>query len=383
MESTELRPKALRLLSVNWAFTTTIALSLSNPFNLGLAASTSSQQVQVEFNEVLQEELPGLTQVPGNPGDPVAEAIPDIFYRPDLDDYEPGIAGFTGQIPTGRNILNLTFTHDTTVAEANQLLRDLGAVIVGGLPGINGEIKGDLTVRVPTESMQKLIDLITSLKTHPNLAFVTPSVIIGNPFYELSPEEPEPEPEDTEDGDGANGGDISPQSITNPNHDPSGIHAPAAWSWELTPQGGNFGLEYARVPQLWNLNAALEERGAHVNTGVIDFILPVDHPDLIFEDLYPLTADPSDLEEFYSIKGVSHGLHVLSIIGAEYDNHNFSDAEHSSGIDRIKKVPAAQTSSLPDVPKSLPGAPGARLAGRGRRTGRRREDRLRRSRPER
>ena len=170
---------------------TVVALTLSGTVNVGLAGCTTSEQVQAEFGEVLvQKDTDRLTQIPGDPAERVAEAIPFILYVPNLDNYDTGLEAFTGDLLTARNVLHLTFTEDITVARANQLLRDIDAVIVGGLPG---KVEGDVTVRVPTESQEDLFSLYNELKANPILVFVVPEVILGNPLYELSPEEPEPE----------------------------------------------------------------------------------------------------------------------------------------------------------------------------------------------
>jgi hypothetical protein len=83
---------------------------------------------------------------------------------------------------------------------------------------------------------------------------------------------------------------------------------PAGWTWQTAPAGGNWGLERIRVPQLWNLNAAVAKRGHTTPTGVLDVGFANSHQDLVYDQ--NLTVGTQH----------EHGTHVAGTIGATFDN---------------------------------------------------------------
>ena len=94
---------------------------------------------------------------------------------------------------------------------------------------------------------------------------------------------------------------------------------PAGWTWEREPQGGNWGLELIRVPQMWNLNAALEKRGRYTVTGVLDGGFSA-HPDLV----YHANITPANFANPLPPM-MDHGTQVAGIIGAQFNNGNGID----------------------------------------------------------
>jgi hypothetical protein len=84
---------------------------------------------------------------------------------------------------------------------------------------------------------------------------------------------------------------------------------PATWTWSVEPGGGNWGLEYIRAPQMWNLNAAIVKASpAYPVTGVIDNGFHDLHPDLTF------------VQVINALGPAAHGTHVSGTIGARFDN---------------------------------------------------------------
>jgi subtilisin family serine protease len=86
-----------------------------------------------------------------------------------------------------------------------------------------------------------------------------------------------------------------------------------AWRWELTPAGGNWGMELVRAPQLWNLNEGVRKamtKGGRVAplSGVLDVGFPDAHADLAYE--LNMTPGRSD----------DHGAHVAGTMAARFDN---------------------------------------------------------------
>ena len=211
---------------MNWILLTTISLILANSFNIGLACgnntgTTQAQfdkvevQAQADFTEAQVQDGDVLTKVPGSPSDLVADTIPTFFGLRNWDDFEPGLAEFTGGLITAINIVNLQFKDGTTVAEANQILQDFDAVIVGAV-GIGS--LAHLILRVPTNSQEELISLLEEMRAYPYVLLAGPEVVLGDLQPKLSPEEPEIEPEDYEQNMN-NSNNMATQTVTNPSRD--------------------------------------------------------------------------------------------------------------------------------------------------------------------
>jgi hypothetical protein len=211
-------------------------------------------------------------RLPGNPSDPAGPAIPDREFEPRAEDYSDTHPRLRG-IFLSFNTLLLAFDSETPVGEANAVLEQIDARIIGGIPGV-ADVPGILFLRVPTRSHEQMIALLAQLRQDPRVRQVVQDVLLG--------EDAIPRP---------NGG------------------VPATWTWEVRPTGGNWGLELLRVPQMWGLNAAVHKLGGTPPlTGVLDTGFARNHPDLhFFSNRTP------------ALEG-DHGTHVAGIIGATFDN---------------------------------------------------------------
>lgn len=162
-------------------------------------------------------------ELAGDPDDAATEAIPQLDFEPSIEQYSDDHPELGGMLVSHDTLL-LAFTLETTVAEANAVLADIGAEIVGGRPGVAGEASGILALRVSTETHQELSTLIASLEANANVDIVVQDVLL-----------PEPVPDDDENG-------IETQMVPGPN---GGI--PSSWTWEATPSGGNWFLSAGQV----------------------------------------------------------------------------------------------------------------------------------------
>ncbi len=103
------------------------------------------------------------------------------------------------------------------------------------------------------------------------------------------------------------------------------------WEWDRPPaeSGGNWGLEHARVPQMWNYGESiLKAQRDSVPTLVIDFGFPA-HKDL----------DIDVLNSGVTGKDPGHGVHVAGIIAAMYGN--------DEGIDGVNPFTTLRAYTLP------------------------------------
>lgn len=215
---------------------------------------------------------PPTTSLPGDPGDPAAEAITQSRWEPRPDDYQADHPEL-GDTYVSTNTLLLAFTLETTVAQANALLAEIDAEIIAGQPGVAGEAAGILALRVPTTTHQEMTALIATLQADARVQYAVQDALLETMRI--------PQP---------NGG------------------SPATWTWESTPTGGNYGLELIRAPQMWNLNSAILKAGRTSVTAVLDAGFADSHPDLSYLD-NQTPGNPND-----------HGTHVVGTIGATFDN---------------------------------------------------------------
>ncbi|MDZ7706226.1 MAG: S8 family serine peptidase [Trueperaceae bacterium] len=238
----------------------------------------------------------GDNQLEGDPNAPAADNIPDQQFEARAQDYSTDNPELSG-VYVSFNTLMLSFTQGTTVSEANGLLSDIDAEIVGGLQGSSEsdlEIAGQrgsgiLFVRVPTETHQELEQVLNTLREDDRVAVVVQDALVEVPPQSRLPEE------------SALGTERLPQ--------PNG-GTPSGWVWDAQPTGGNYGMELSRVPQMWNLNASVEKQGGSAVTGVFDvgFENEANHDDLDYDQ----NLSPNDIHY--------HGTHVSGIINAIYDN---------------------------------------------------------------
>jgi subtilisin family serine protease len=224
--------------------------------------------------------MPSLSQVTANPLGSAAELVPNFPYNSDGSDLVANDPNVPGVVSTRHAMLMLKT--NATVGQLNALLAARGASIVASAPGDATLPNATLMVRFPTASAQALFDLTQSLTNEPIVEAAAPDIALGL------------------------------------NALPDNTGAAATWSWDpfATPAGGNWGLEKARVPQMWNLYGALLKNGAlSVPTCVIDDRFPP-HADLSFATIVPAaTVQLSDI-----LRPGDHGNHVAGTIGATYGN---------------------------------------------------------------
>ena len=233
---------------------------------------------------------PQLSQVTANPAGRASELVPSIPYNSDGLDFarEDPDAPPLGVSMKHAMILLKT---NITVGELNALLAEEGASIIGSEPE-DATISGAmLMVRFPTASVSELLELTERLGTDARVELAVPDVVAGPNAIPYA-------------------GRPSVMWIHASCSEIPEVPGFSIWKWDPAddPQGGNWAWEYARVPQMWNLNEALRNtlRGSSY-TVVFDGGSPP-HQDVVFAEPGGVGPDPN------------HGLHVAGIIGATYDN---------------------------------------------------------------
>jgi subtilisin family serine protease len=214
----------------------------------------------------------GLDVLPGDDDDPASEAIPAFSFEAEPDDYDDQAPDLEG-VYVSTSVLVIAFAEGTTVAEANALLNEIDAEIVGGIPGVEGEASGIVIVRLSTSTHAEMEATLASLRDDSRVQNVARDALLEGTAL-------------PQDNDGT----------------------PFGWQWDDPPSGGNYGMELIRAPQLWNLNAAVAKSGNRVATGVLDLGFDAGHEDLVIAtDQTPGTVD-------------DHGTHVAGTIAATFDN---------------------------------------------------------------
>jgi hypothetical protein len=212
----------------------------------------------------------GPTELTGQPSDPATDAIPDLDFEFNPDDYAPHP---DLEVTISYRTLYLAFKLDTTVADANAVLAEIEAEVIGGISGKADEAEGLLYVRVPTASHAEMDALIEQLRADPRVLLAVQD------------------------------------SVLTPTEIPSSNGGGASWIWDAIPDGDNWGIEQIRMPQVWNLNRAVIKNGRRANIGVLDVGFAT-HDDVAYDEiLSPLDSGPVD-----------HGTHVAGVIGASYNN---------------------------------------------------------------
>jgi subtilisin family serine protease len=225
---------------------------------------------------------PLMTSVAGEATQEVAEAVSFIPYYPSSGDYDFDPDSGAGD---SLRILIVVPSLRCTVSEFNAVLVDIDAQVVGSIPGVKDVAPAIVTLRVPTSSPAELSSLAGTLDGVSCIETVVPDAAGWAPA-------------------------LVPDS-----------QGHADWDWNTdSPSGGNWGLEMCQIPQLWNLNAALEKELFNLNrtlidTGVIDAGFSAAHEDLIFQPYYPAGS------VFKDPAGIGHGNHVAGILGAEHGNN--------------------------------------------------------------
>jgi uncharacterized protein YjbI with pentapeptide repeats len=213
--------------------------------------------------------VPTLTLLPGDPSAEVALACPRLPYNPEPGDYgRPGV-------PSMRQAMLLLKTN-VTVGQFNQLISRYGASVVASSPADAALSNALFMVRLPTQSPEELIQKTVALLGEEGVLAAAPDIGIGPAI-------------------------ISDDQRT-----------AAGWDWGRAGEfsGGNWGLEFARVPQMWNVIPALK---ALAVSSVLTTVIDVDfapHPDL---SMARFLGAPW-------MRAEDHGNHVAGIIGATHHN---------------------------------------------------------------
>ncbi len=250
-----------------------------------------------------------------------AEYLPYMRYQYNPVDFSVNDPEFPGPGVSIRNAMVMLRTN-VTVGQLNALLQRENASIVSCAPRDALLPNALLTVRFPTTNAMDLYRLTQRLITEPIIAAAAPEVF------------------------------TVPKVVT---RNTSASAAGFFWRWNPTSvsAGGNWGLEYSRVPQMWNFNDSVEKNGS---TNFLIGIYESGFPAHI--DLPPFVAQLGSTNILYP----DHGLHVAGIIGANYGNN--------VGIDGIYRYPRlagysfAAGSSAPDAQDMrnlIAGAPGIRI----------------------
>ena len=189
-----------------------------------------------------------------------------------------------GGYPCSRTRLMLVFADNATVADANAALAAVNGRIVGGLPEY-----GVVLVAIPdVGDSSGTASAIAILEADPAVALVTRDLVV-----------PMPEPVAAD--------PATERSATHPGYGHDQYWNTIRWAWELVPAGGNWGLEYIRMAQAWNV-ADKVPSATKVNVVVLDEGFDTSHPDL------KITISPLTLNE-----PARHGTHVAGTIGAAWD----------------------------------------------------------------
>ncbi|MCI0436349.1 MAG: S8 family serine peptidase [Gemmatimonadetes bacterium] len=213
--------------------------------------------------------------LPGAAGAPAVAAVTlqEAVSRP--EDYSMDHPEL-GSLPVSFNTVVVSITADATVGQVNTLLRQIGARIAGGVPGVAGTAAAVLVLRLPTRSHAELNAVLTTLDASPVIRAAAPDAILQPLFVPGS-----------------------------------GASTPADWVWNgPTDPDGNHGLEITRAPQMWNLNGLVRRSGVRTETGILDSGF-ASHEDLVYKAAstpLPPLADPL------------HGMHVAGTVGATFDN---------------------------------------------------------------
>jgi hypothetical protein len=246
------------------------------------------------------EGMPLLTRLNADPTADVATLLPHLAYNPDLKDIAVDDPDMGSSVFSKKNAM-VVIKAGTTVGQLNSLITKYGATIVGSAPKDAILPNNLVMLRFTTQSATQLWSVVEALKQEPPVSSAAPDLRLR---FTAIPN----------DSNGASPlGPIAACESCPPIAPPTGNWN---WRWDSPgrPDGGNWGLEYARVPQMWNWNDAIRKRAPRITTAIIDGGFP-GHPDVLFSQIYGALNfhDPD------------HGLHVSGIIGATFGNTNGVD----------------------------------------------------------
>jgi hypothetical protein len=171
----------------------------------------------------------------------------------------------------------LSLAPGLTTAQVNGLVAGLRASVVGALPGAPGVTGGILFLRVPTATHAEMEALLAGLRQDARVRAAAQDALGGPQVASRRPSDAGAE----------------------------------SWTWDATPGGGNWGFEVARVPQLWNLNAAVKK--ARLDVGA--------RPVAVFDDGFAAAHPDLAIAQRTGSGGEArHGTMVAGVLGARVDN---------------------------------------------------------------
>ncbi|MBL9167659.1 MAG: VCBS repeat-containing protein [Verrucomicrobiales bacterium] len=239
---------------------------------------------------------PVFTQVKGAANTPTGLLLPDFPRYPAASEFDHSVPNFAGK-GVAKQLAVVTLKPEATVAQINSLLSKYQGSIVSCRPQSPKANQSFLLIRFPTESPSALQSLADALISEPGVAAAIPDIQLSPDNMTL---------------------DTAPVGAS----DSAGNYLTWLWDTYWNPNGGNWGLEWCRVPELWNFGEAIEKAGGpKTPTLVVDGGFPT-HTDLDIDVLNP--AMPGQHED--------HGLHVAGIIGAKYGNQMGIDGVNPFGV---------------------------------------------------
>lgn len=260
-----------------------------------------------EFTTQTTVDLSPIRPVPGAESASAAQALPSLPYLAREQDYSTDAPDLNG-VDLSFNTVTAVFDKGVTVSDLNAILEKHQAGIVAYSPGQDGVAGPMAALRFSTNNHVELMTKLAAFKAETGVIAAA-----------------------REHDDGER------QVISAPSSN-------AGWTWERQDQQQgnldyNWGYEAARVPQLWNLNAAAALASAaegvdRRTVGVVEFGF-LQHEDLVFLPtekspfLLSLSAKPEDAADDYE-----HALHVMGVIGATFDNRR-GEEQRAFGVDGI------------------------------------------------
>lgn len=237
---------------------------------------------------------PIFEQVHGAAADLVSERLPRLSRYPGDEEFSTNNTVVPGK-GIAKQLAVVGLKPDATVGQLNAVLANHQASIVSSVPKGTAVGIASMLVRFNTANPAELNELTKVLESAPGIAFAMPDI------------------------------EILPDVVTDD------FNSALGWEWDAPPTkaGGNWGLEHARVPQMWNYGESIiKAQRDSVPTLVIDFGFPT-HTDL----------DIDVLNSGVTGKDPGHGVHVAGIIAASYGN--------DEGIDGVNPFTKLRAYTLP------------------------------------
>ncbi len=147
-----------------------------------LASGNNTGTTQAQFDKIIVQKAEDdrLTQIPGEPEALILEVMSRKEYIPNYDDYKYGNPFFPNMY-SSYNIIILGFDTSTTVFQANTILTEVNAEIVGATPGVANRFGGLVYIRVPTVSFEELDAMIEELDSKPEVLDASFDVGLSTP----------------------------------------------------------------------------------------------------------------------------------------------------------------------------------------------------------